>query len=144
MRRRLQLGFTLIEIMVVVAIVAILAATAYPSYQDYVLRGQLAEAHSTLSDMRVRTEQYFQDNRTYLGATSCANAPKPPAVKYFTYDCTNLTATTFTARAVGTGASADFTYTVDQTNQRVTTKVKTGWGTAGQTCWVIRKGGGCA
>jgi len=141
MRRRLQLGFTLIEIMVVVAIVAILAAVAFPSYQDYILRGQLAEAHANLSDMRVRIEQSFQDNRSYVGATVCVTVPTS---KYFTYSCPTLTATTFTARAVGTGASAMFTYEVDQASVRRTTAVKTGWGTAPVNCWVIRKGGGCS
>ena len=48
MKIRVQQGFTLIELMVVVAIVGILAAVAYPSYQDYVTRGQIAEGTSTL------------------------------------------------------------------------------------------------
>ena len=39
---------------------------------------------------------------------------------------------------------AGFAYTLDQTNQRTTTAVKTGWGSAPVNCWVIRKGGSCA
>ena len=61
-------GFTLIELMIAVAIIAILAAIAIPSYSEYVRRGRVTEAISALSGMRVKMEQYFQDNRTYAGA----------------------------------------------------------------------------
>jgi type IV pilus assembly protein PilE len=138
-----QHGFTLIELMVVVAIVAILTTVAYPSYQDYITRGQLAEGTSTAADMRVRMEQYFQDNRTYVGAPICTTPPAAPAVKYFTFACAP-TATTYTITATGTGTTTGFVYTVNQSNLRRTTGVKTGWGTAPLDCWVIRKGGGCS
>jgi type IV pilus assembly protein PilE len=141
---RKQHGFTLIELMVVVAIVAILTTVAYPSYQDYVTRGQLAEGTSTLADMRVRMEQYFQDNRTYVGAPICTTPPTAPTVRYFGFGCAPA-ATTYTLTATGgTGAVTGFVYTIDQTNQRRTTAVKTGWGSAPVNCWVIRKGGGCS
>ena len=140
---RKQHGFTLIELMVVVAIVAILTTVAYPSYQDYITRGQLAEGTSTAADMRVRLEQYFQDNRTYVGAPICTTPPAAPAVKYFTFACAP-TATTYTITATGTGTTTGFVYTVNQSNLRRTTGVKTGWGTAPLDCWVIRKGGGCS
>ena len=140
---RKQHGFTLIELMVVVAIVAILTTVAYPSYQDYITRGQLAEGTSTAADMRVRMEQYFQDNRTYVGAPICTTPPAAPAVKYFTFACAP-TATTYTITATGTGTTTGFVYTVNQSNLRRTTGVKTGWGTAPLDCRVIRKGGGCS
>ena len=57
-------GFTLIEIMIVVAIVAILSAIALPSYSDYVLRSKLPEAFSALSDQRIRLEQYYQGQQS--------------------------------------------------------------------------------
>ena len=50
-------GFTLIEVMIVVAIVAILATIAMPSYRDYLRRGQVPEAMTYLSDYRVKLEQ---------------------------------------------------------------------------------------
>ena len=65
-------GFTLIELMIVVAIIGILAAVALPAYNDYVRRGKIANATSVLSMMRVQMEQYFQDNRTYVGACVAA------------------------------------------------------------------------
>ena len=68
-------GFTLIELMIVVGIMAILASIAIPSYSEYVRRSRITEAVSALSGMRVKMEQYFQDNRTYAGA--CAAAPSP-------------------------------------------------------------------
>lgn len=137
-RKRLQNGFTLIELMVVVAILGVLATIAYPSYQDYIVRGQIAEATSTLADTRVRLEQWFQDNRTYDGAPVCnAQLPTP---KYFAVACAT-TPTTYTVTATGNGASTGFVYTINQQNVRATTGVKTGWGAAQATCWTIRKGG---
>jgi type IV pilus assembly protein PilE len=141
---RKQSAFTLIEVMIAIAIVAILASVALPAYRDYIIRSQLAEARTGLSDMRVRMEQYFQDNRTYVGADAVVNGPCTfPAGTRFTYSCTAApTATAYTIQAVGTGAVTGFTFTLNQANQRVTTLVPTGW-TANASCWVVRKGGSC-
>lgn len=138
-------GFTLIEVMVTVAIVAILAAIAIPSYADYVLRGKLTEAIAGLSGMRIKMEQYFQDNRTYVGA--CAGgtvATLPPNPQNFAFDCPTRTATGYVVRATGVpgGPMASFQYTIDDANTRVTVSVPTGW-TASATCWTIRKDGSC-
>ena len=74
-----QSGFTLIELMIVVAIVGILATIAYPSYTDYVIRGRIPDATSGLAAKRVQMEQFFQDNRTYVGAPACAADMQRPA-----------------------------------------------------------------
>ena len=58
-------GFTLIEVMIVVAIVAILAMVATPSYRNYILRGALVDGTTLLSTASGNMERYFQDNRTY-------------------------------------------------------------------------------
>lgn len=139
-------GFTLIELMITVAIVAILASVALPAYNDYVTRGRLTEAISNLADMRVKLEQYFQDNRTYVGACAAGTVAPLPTGQYFTFTCPTLTATTFTVQAAGIAGSSisGFTYTVDQSNTRTTTATPTGWGTAPVACWVVRKGGGCS
>src|SRR3989449_7965409 len=68
-------GFTLIELMVAIAIVAILAAIALPNYTDYVRRGKIQEATSTLLAMRTKMEQYFQDNRSYTTPGAPVLAP---------------------------------------------------------------------
>ena len=138
---RKQSGFTLIELMITVTVVAILASIAVPSYTDYVTRGRIPEATSTLSDMRVRMEQFFQDNLTYVGAPICATLP---TASNFTFSCPTQTATAFTLRATGTGSMAGFVYTVNQNGGRATTSVKTGWGPTSTTCWVVRKGGACS
>jgi type IV pilus assembly protein PilE len=138
-------GFTLIELMVTVAVIAILAAIAMPSYSDYVKRGKIPQATSNLASMRVKLEQYFQDTRTYVGSCAAGTVAPLPAADDFTYTCpaANLTATTFTVQAAGTGVMAGFTYTIDQNNTKTTTAVPSGWGTAPITCWVTKKGGGC-
>lgn len=58
-------GFSLIEVMVVVAIVGILAAIAYPSYTSHVQKGKRAEAKARLSTAAQRLERYYTDNSTY-------------------------------------------------------------------------------
>lgn len=139
-------GFTLIELMITVAIVAILASIALPAYNDYITRGRLTEAISNLADMRVKLEQFFQDNRTYVGACAANTVAPLPTGQNFTFTCPTLTATTFTVQAAGIAGTptAGFTYTVDQNNTRTTTATRTGWGTAPVACWVVRKGGGCS
>lgn len=63
-------GFTLIEVMIVVAVIGILAAISYPSYDEYVKRGNRAEGKALLSDAAARQERYYAQNYKY--ATSIA------------------------------------------------------------------------
>lgn len=67
-------GFTLIEMMIVVAIIGILAAIAYPSYDEYVKRGNRTEGQAFLSDVAARQERYFSQNNAYI--TDVANIAK--------------------------------------------------------------------
>jgi len=60
-------GFTLVELMIVVAIAAILAAVAYPTYVDQMRKTHRASARAALSDTASRQEQYFLDNKQYAG-----------------------------------------------------------------------------
>jgi type IV pilus assembly protein PilE len=140
-----QTGFTLIELMIVVVIVAILAAIAIPSYSDYVTRGRVPDATSNLATKRVKIEQFFQDNRTYSGATDCASDTTTSS--YFNFSCTTATATAFTLQAVGKGAMAGFTYTIDQTGAKTTTissGAPSGWSAPSpNNCWAVKKGGLC-
>ena len=146
-------GFTLIELMIVVAIIGILSAIAIPAYTDYVTRAKIPEATSTLADLRVKMEQYYLDNRTYptggcvvvvlpavLGATELA----VPAAANFAFSCGTPTATTYTLTAMGEAGRgmSGFTYTLNQRNDKATTAVPTGW-TSNAACWVTKKGGEC-
>lgn len=152
-----QNGFTLIELMITVVVIAILVAVAVPSYTDYVMRGKITEATATLADLRVKMEQYFQDNRTYAdvaGVTApctvgAGSVPMPAGTRYFTFDCSTpaRTATTFTLTATGIAAQGmgGFVYTVNELNAQAST-ITGAASSAGYvtnaTCWVVRKGAG--
>ena len=137
-------GVTLIELMIVVAIVGIIAAWAIPNYTDYVTRSRVTEAHATLASQRVRMEQFFQDNRTYVGACAAGTvAPPMTDTSHFAFTCTGLAATAFTLTATGTAGGVNgFRYTVNEANARATTNAPAGWST-NPSCWVIRKDGSC-
>lgn len=131
---KMQEGFTLIELMIVVAVIGILATVAYPSYTDYVTRGKLVQATSGLSDGRIKMEQFFQDNRTYAGG------PCTAATEYFSFACSNLSTTTYTITATGIPANlSSFSYAINETNTKSSI---TPWG-SGTTCWISKKGDTC-
>lgn len=72
-------GFTLIELMIVVAVIGILAAIAYPSYQDSIRKARRADAKSALLDAAQRQERFFTENNQYTSvqvpAVGCTNTP---------------------------------------------------------------------
>jgi len=59
MKKQNQKGFTLIELMIVIAIVGILAAVALPAYQDYTIRAKMAEALATIGEAKTSVSEYF-------------------------------------------------------------------------------------
>lgn len=80
-------GFTLIELMIVVAIVAVLAAIAYPSYTNHVVNTNRADAQAEMMRVAARLQSYIAINRTYSGATlasvgSTTNYPNQGDAKY--------------------------------------------------------------
>jgi type IV pilus assembly protein PilE len=148
---RRQIGFTLIELMIAVAVIAILAAVGYPAYTDYVRRGKIAEATSTLANFRAQMEQYFLDNRSYQTGGGACGVPNP-AAKNFSYACASPDPNTglansylVTATGVAGEGMGGFTYTLNQQNARQTTAAPAGWaaGTMPANCWIVKKGGVC-
>jgi len=136
-------GFTLIEVMVTVAIIAILAAVALPAYKDYIIRGHIPQATNGLSDMRIKLEQFFQDNRTYAGACADGAVAAPPSNPDFTFTC-NIAkdGLSYGLKAEGKGPMTGFTYELNEANAKKTSAVPTGWG-GSDSCWVTAKGGRC-
>jgi type IV pilus assembly protein PilA len=70
---KVQKGFTLIELMIVVAIIGILAAIAIPAYQDYTIRSKVTEGLSLAASAKTAVAEGFQSNGT-TGVTAAANA----------------------------------------------------------------------
>ena len=134
-------GFTLVELMITVGILGILAAVAVPQYKDYVTRGRIPDATSGLSSRQVLAEQYFQDNRTYVGAPACNS--DTTASKVFDFACSSSSASAYVLTATGKGTMTGFSYSVTQAGAKSSTvNGVTGW-SGSTTCWVIKKGGVC-
>lgn len=102
MRPRKFSGFTLIELMVVVAVIAILAAIAYPSMQDHVRKAKRAEGKTALLKAAQLLERYYSDNNTYvvdiaplfaLGAGATVYSGENPADTKSAYQITVAAAT---------------------------------------------------
>lgn len=141
-----QNGFTLVELMIVVAIVSILAVIAVPAYTNYTIRGKIPDATTFLAGKRVQMEQFFQDNHTYAGAPACLN--DSTSSKYFTFSCpaATYTATTYTIQADGVGSMQGFTYTIDENNAKSSTIVApapASWQAPLSNCWISKQGGAC-
>ncbi len=150
-------GFSLLELMIVVAVIGILAAIALPSYNEYITRSKIQEATAALSDMRTKMEAFYMDNRRYSSTTgggTCGipggNTPTVSGAKYFTFACASSAANaagdqayTITATGVANQGMNGFVLTIDQANTKATTGVGTGWIVPATNCWVQKKNGSC-
>ena len=147
MTLKTQRGFTLIEIMVVVAILAIVAAIAIPSYRDYVIRANIMPAVSGLSSRQTLMEQCYQDNHTYDPTAGCPGCVENDTTSdtRFDFKCKpGEDGKTFTLTAKGKGQMSAFEYTVNQAGDKATTVTSGPSGWSGNTgCWVTSKGGAC-
>jgi type IV pilus assembly protein PilA len=75
-----QGGFTLIELMIVVAIIAILAAIAIPAYQDYVIRSQVAEGSSLAEGSKTAVAEFYSNKGYFPGSNASAGVSSPTSI----------------------------------------------------------------
>jgi type IV pilus assembly protein PilE len=86
MNTRCTAGFTLIELMIVIAIIGILASIGYPAYQDHVQKTRRADAKSVLMEAANAMERYYTSTGSYTGATADDHYPdKSPIDGTITY-----------------------------------------------------------
>lgn len=123
--RPTQHGFTLIEVMIVVAVIGILSAIAFPSYTAYVMRSHRAEAKNYLQSVAQRLEQNYtlsgrynalqngdpiSNATTFIANTGFGTVPAGGAARYnISFAQGQPTAGTFVLQAVPTGAQANDT-----------------------------------
>ncbi|HEX3122100.1 MAG TPA: type IV pilin protein [Rhodanobacteraceae bacterium] len=79
MKRR-AIGFSLIELMIVVAVVAMLATIAFPSYSHYMMQMHRTQAQSYLMQIAQRQQQYFLDSRAFASSSTMLGLAPVPAV----------------------------------------------------------------
>jgi type IV pilus assembly protein PilE len=138
-------GFTLVELVVVVAIVGVIAAFAIPSWGDHVIRTSASAATGLLKELRSRMEQRYADNRSYAsgGATACAIPDFVDADSGFAFACTAATGgQAFTWTATGSGRGAGFVYRIDEAGMETTVSVRSGWTSASMPAsrFIIKRG----
>ncbi|NMQ20262.1 prepilin-type N-terminal cleavage/methylation domain-containing protein [Candidatus Competibacter phosphatis] len=141
-------GFTLIELMIVVAVIAILAAIAYPSYQDSVRKSRRADAKGVLQEASQWMERFYTENNRYdqnragtvvtdatqfLGS-GLVESPKEGGAKYYDITLSAVAQNSYTLQAAPKGAqSGDPCGTLTLTDTGV--KNVTGGSYTKDRCW---------
>jgi type IV pilus assembly protein PilA len=118
MKRSLQKGFTLIELMIVVAIIGILAAVALPAYQDYTVRAKVSELMLAASAARICvTEAYQASGGTGIPTAVASGCSVPVVGKIATSSMSNAGLVTITGSTASTSVGQNVTVTLTPTVQ---------------------------
>jgi type IV pilus assembly protein PilA len=106
LRTRISAGFTLIELMIVVAIIAILAAIAIPAYQDYLMRAEVAEGWSLSSGAKAAVWDYFSNHGALPADNPTAGLAKNTSITGSYVSSVNVSNGTITATFGGSKANS--------------------------------------
>ena len=98
-RHRTSAGFTLVELMIVVAIIGILAAIALPSYNRYVRESRRIDGQSALHQLALAQEKYRSTNATYASSVTALGIGNQSPDGHYTLSVSTATATGFSATA---------------------------------------------
>lgn len=102
-------GFTIVEILIVIAIIAILAKIAIPSYKAYILKSHRTDGMSTLLSMSMAEETYRSNNTTYGSLAQVWGGVTTSPQGYYTLAISGTSATAYTITATATGTQANDT-----------------------------------
>ena len=115
MKRNVQQGFTLIELMIVIAIVAILVALAVPAYQDYTIRAKVSECINGAAPIKLAVSEHQMTNGSFPSTTELGITASTGATTECAATTYSAGAITVTASAANKGAAATLTPTADAT-----------------------------